>query len=211
MVEKKIIDLETFPRKEHFNRFIEYQNPHTCMTVEVDVTELSKFCKDKGVSFYLTFMHVIALAANKVEQFRQRIDGDDIVEYCFCNTSHVESVGDGTYCNCNLNQDLPFDEYIRQAEIERIKYRENPTVDEVEDWLGRFFISSVPWFSYLEAMQPLPNNRDTNPRFTWGKYKEDFRGRLVCPLTIITHHALVDGLHIAKFLENLDKEISDLC
>lgn len=48
------------------------------------------------------------------------------------------------------------------------------------------------------------------PRISWGRYEADHRGRLMLPVTLLAHHALVDGLQLAKFYQNLDGEIAEL-
>lgn len=50
---------------------------------------------------------------------------------------------------------------------------------------------------------------DSNPRITWGK-AEIRGGRTVLPLTLLCHHALVDGLHISRFYAALDRELKQL-
>ena len=35
--------------------------------------------------------------------------------------------------------------------------------------------------------------------------------RPVLPMTLLANHALVDGIHIARFYENLDRELAALC
>ena len=49
----------------------------------------------------------------------------------------------------------------------------------------------------------MPAPADSNPRITWGRYtRED--GRVRMPVTALCHHALVDGLHLARFYEALE-------
>ena len=36
-------------------------------------------------------------------------------------------------------------------------------------------------------------------------------GAATMPVTLLAHHALVDGIHIARFYENLDRELAALC
>lgn len=45
------------------------------------------------------------------------------------------------------------------------------------------------------------------PRITWGRYRETESGRIMMPVSILAHHALVDGEHIAQFYANLEQEI----
>ena len=70
-----------------------------------------------------------------------------------------------------------------------------------------FFVSCVPWISYTSMVQPVPVPADSNPRITWGKYFQQGE-QTVMPVTLLAHHALVDGIHIARFYEALDREIA---
>lgn len=206
-MERKTVDMSKYARKAHFDYFRSLANPHVGVTADVDVTDLVTFCKEGGYSFYLTFMHAAALAANRIPEFRQRICGCGIVEYDACGTSHTESVGDGTYCYCTLYHHMPFREYIRYAEAERKACRERNSIEEDDDVEGLYFVSSLPWLRYRAIIQPTAGTGDSNPRITWGKYQKDYAGRLMMPVTVLCHHALVDGIHLSRFYANLDEEV----
>lgn len=205
------IDMDKYPRKKHFEFFKSMEYPHVGATIEIDVTDLVSFCKENKYSFYLTFMHVVALAADKVKEFRQRILNGEIIEYDHCYTSHTEALEDETYCFCNLRHNLNFKEYMKYALEERALSIQRRTIEEdPNDVLNYYFISTVPWFSYTDLIQPTNGYSDSNPRFTWGKYKKDYNNRLQLPLTILAHHALIDGIHIGKFINQLEIEIKKL-
>ena len=42
------IDLSQSPRKPHYDHFRHLPNPHVGVTVDVDVTDLVRVCKEKG-------------------------------------------------------------------------------------------------------------------------------------------------------------------
>ena len=81
-------------------------------------------------------------------------------------------------------------------------------------WLDReqerlLFVSCVPWLSYTALVQPTPVPADSNPRITWGKY--DRQGeRILLPVSLLANHALVDGIHIARFYQALERELADI-
>jgi len=204
------IDMNTYPRKAHFDYFRSLQNPMLGLTVEVDVTALRDFCKRENCSFYLAFMRCAARAANGVPQLRQRIRNGAIVEYDACGTSHVELRADGTYGYCTLYHDHPFRQYLEFAESERTRCRENASIEEDDDVEGLYFITALPWLHYTQLIQPTAGGDESNPRISWGRYAPDHRGRLMMPVTLLAHHALVDGLHAARFYENLDTEMATL-
>lgn len=205
----KKIDMENFPRKSHFEYFSSMQYPYVGITANVDVTELVKFCKTKNCSFYLLFLHLAALAADGINEFRQRIHNKEIVEYSECPTSHIELLENGTYCYCTLHHGMPLDEYIAYAEKTRRQCRENGSIEEDDDVESMYFISTLPWVHYTSLIQPVAGGEESNPRITWGKFEEDFNGRKQLPVSVLAHHGLVDGIHIAQFYKNLEKRIKE--
>lgn len=204
----KIVPMDEYPRRDHFRYFRSLSNPFLSLTVQMDVTELAQACKAKGVSFYILFMHAVALAADAVPQLRQRVYGEGIIEYESCTTSHTELLPDETYCYCTLSHDMPLAAYLQHAEAARAAARSNATIEEdAADADSQYFISCLPWLHFTQLSNPTGS--DSNPRFTWGKYEPDHRGRLMLPLSVCVHHGLVDGLHIAIFCGLLEKQIAD--
>ncbi len=207
---RRRIDMATYPRRAHFDYFRSLLNPMVGVTADVDVTALRAFCEARGGSFYLAFMHVAARAANAVPELRRRIADGGIVEYDACGTSHVELLDDGTYTYCTLYHDMDWDDYLPCAEAARRRSREAASIEEDADVEGLYFVTSLPWLHYTQFVQPTAGGDESNPRISWGKYEADWRGRLMMPVTLLAHHALVDGLQIAAFYRNLDAEMARL-
>ena len=202
----RFIEMESYPRRAHFDYFRTLAYPYVGTTVPVDMTGLPAWCRREGHSFYLTVMHAAALAADRVDALRQRIRGDRIVEYTECPTSHTEASEDGTYHYCTLYHHMDDAAYYLQAEQRREACR-NKGIQEDEDAESAYFISTVPWLSYTALIQPVAGGDEANPRITWGRYEEAPDGRLLMPVSLLAHHALVDGSHIAQFYANLAEEI----
>lgn len=208
--EYKVIDMQTYTRKEHFQYFCSLAYPYAGMTVNVDVTELVTHQKRRGYSFYLLFMHAVALAADEIPQLRQRIREGQIIEYTACPTSHVELLADETYTYCTLyHEQMDVKAYMKRALAAREDSRKRSGLTESEDALAMYFISSLPWVHYSSLIQPV-GRQESNPRITWGKYEEDSGGRLQLPVTILVHHGLADGLHMGLFYEKLKQRLTTL-
>ena len=206
----RYIDMEHYERIEHFRYFLSMPYPYVGVTVDTDVTDTVRFCRERGCSFYLTFLHAAARAADRVPELRRRIREGKIVEYDACPTSHTELCADGTYCYCTLRHGLPFDEYIVYAEAERQRRRLEGSLREDADAESMYFISTLPWLHYSALIQPVAGGEESNPRVTWGAFAPDGADRLQMPVTLLVHHALADGSHIAQFYEALRAELSDL-
>ena len=207
----KRIDLDTYPRRDHFNHFCAMAYPYAGVTVDVDVTDLLARCREKGYSFYLMVLHALALAADEVPEFRRRIDRGGIVEYAECPTSHIELKPDGTYAYCTLRHHMPLADYLAQAESARTAAREGGSIEEEDDVQSMYFISTLPWLHYTQLIQPVACGEESNPRITWGKYQANDKGRMMMPLSVLVHHALVDGIHIAKFYEAFNQQMKLIC
>ena len=204
------IDLENYPRRQHFAYFCSLPYPYVGVTNNVDVTALVAFCKQRGYSFYLTFLHLAALAADDIREFRQRVHSKGIVEYPECPTSHTELLDDGTYCYCTLRHHMPLEEYMAYAEKARQQCRENGSIAEGDEAQSMYFISTLPWLHYSALIQPVAGGEESNPRITWGKFQDDALGRKQLPVTVLVHHGLVDGIHLARFYQNLEQKIQEI-
>ena len=231
--EYRIVDLDTYKRKTILEYFLSLSSPQTGFTVDVDVTELIRFCKENRCSFFLTFLHIAALSADSVPQFRHRLHrlteeekkdprhskypdkgpfkDLEIRVYEKCPTSHTEQGDSETYCYCYLNHHMPWKEYIETAtEIQR-KARIDASLSCGPEALEVYYLlSCVPWVRYTDCIHPWGNQFDSNPRIGWGKYEADFRGRMMMPVTVRVHHGLVDGQHIALFFKKVDDNIKKL-
>lgn len=204
------IDLRNYPRRQHFEYFSSLQYPYVGVTNQVDVTELVRFCKERKYSFYLLFLHAAALAADSVPELRQRIRNGGIVEYSQCPTSHIELLDNGTYCYCTLHHHMGLEEYLSYAETARKQCRIHGSIEESADSESMYFISTLPWLHYTALIQPVAGGEESNPRITWGKFEKDAEGREQLPVTLLAHHGLVDGIHIARFYEALEKQLEEL-
>lgn len=203
---KHYIDMDNYSRAAHFAYFRSLPYPYVGVTVNVDVTGLLSYCKKHQVSFYLMFLHEAALAADRIPEFRQRIEDGRIAEYDECPTSHTEAKEDGTYCYCTLHHHMPLDDYLKEAEAARKECQSNGITEE-EDVASMYFISTLSWLHYTSLIQPVAGGDESNPRITWGKYEKDVNGKYQMPLSVLVHHALIDGIQIARFYENVTQNL----
>ena len=206
----RTVDMSRESRRDQFAYFQTLSNPYVGVTVQVDVTELAVWCRERGTSFFLAVLYAAVRAANGVPELRRRIHDGVIIEYDTCPTSHTELCADGTYCYCTLHHDKPFAEYIAYAETERQRRRLDGSLREDANVESMYFISTLPWLHYSALIQPVAGGEESNPRITWGAFAPDAEGRLQMPVTLLVHHALADGSHIAKFYDALRAELAVL-
>lgn len=64
---------------------------------------------------------------------------------------------------------------------------------------------------YMDIINGITNagkKDNAAPLFDWGKYVER-DGRLIMPVSVQAHHSFVDGLHVGRFVERLQKFVRE--
>lgn len=196
-------------RQAQYEYFLSMQNPHASITVNCDISHLLQVVRQREYPFFLTLLHCVINAANAVPEFRQRIRGEDVVEYENCLSSHTVALPDGGYCYCQLDCSKPLEEFLPYAlkEVERAK--EDHSLEDGEDSGQLYFVTSVPWLSFTSLHLPTVDARDSNPRISFGKYFSQGEKTLL-PLGLQIHHGLMDGSHIARFFQGVEERIQNL-
>ena len=205
----RLVDMSASGRQAQYDYFLTMQNPHVSLTVNCDISHLLRVTKERQIPFFLTLLHCVIGAANAVPELRQRIRGKDVVEYDNCFSSHTVALEDGGYCYCELDCAKPLDEFLPYAQqaVERAKTA--GSLDDGEDSGKLFFVTTVPWLSFSSLHLPTMDAQDSNPRISFGKYFSQ-EGKTLLPVHLQVHHGLVDGIHIARFYEGIEKRIEAL-
>lgn len=203
----RLIPLETYPRRAHFAYFSQMAQPYAGLTVPVEITAFLKKLRQEGSPFFLSFLYCVCRAANRVPELRQRIRGGEILEYAHCPASYTLALEDGTYCYCVQDGRGPFGGYLSRARRQQEEAKVQRSLEDGEDSLSLLFLSTLPWVSYEAIVQPTPFPADSNPRITWGRWRQEGE-RVVLPVSLLCHHALVDGRHMAAFYQYLEEELA---
>ena len=205
----RVVDMSADPRSGQFEYFRRMTFPFAGITAEVDITDF--MAARQGRPFFLSMLYAVTRAANGVPQLRRRIRPDgSIVEYDWCAPSYTAMKPNGVYVYCNVEGDLPYTQFVAQGQRRQREVLERGTLTEDGDVLGYFFVSSLPWLHYSQLQHPAESPDDSNPRIGWGKYVT-VNGRTTLPVSLFVNHALADGLHISRFFQNLETELTALC
>jgi chloramphenicol O-acetyltransferase type A len=95
-------------------------------------------------------------------------------------------------------------EFIRQASVE-VNRVSNLTDIERHPYPNLIRLSTLPWFAFPSISHARNFEfEDSAPRITFGKIAES-GGNRTLPVSIHVYHALVDGSHVAEFVERLQE------
>jgi chloramphenicol O-acetyltransferase type A len=202
--EKQKLDLDRWPRKEHFAFFNSFEEPYYGVTVRLDCTAAYHFAKQRGVSFFLYSVYRSLAAANEVEAFRLRIEDNDVFLYNHIDGGSAIDRPDGTFGYGFLPWSPDLNTFIETAtaSIARIRSTTGLTRTPANNIIR---YSVLPWIDFTSLSHARAYSRaDSCPYITFGKMTEH-DGTRSMPISVHVNHALVDGLHLGQFLERLQQ------
>ena len=199
------IDLETWPRRVHYELFSKMDYPHFNLTANVDITVLRPFLKENDVTFTTGLIYLIGLVANGIPEYRTRIRGEKVVEHEVVHPSTTVLTDDDLFTFCSVKFSAEFATFQAEAERRFEQVRQNPELHD-DDWADTLlFMTSLPWVSFTGLMHPISMSPvDSVPRFAWGKFFAE-GDRVKMPLSVQGHHGLMDGVHVGRFFEQFQQ------
>ena len=197
------MDLEKWPRKEHFNFFRQFEEPFFGDTVEIDCTTAYENSKKLDSSFFIYYLHKTLVAVNTIESFRYRISDDKIYINDRIDASATIGRPDGTFGFSLIEYNLSFDIFKANAlaEIERIQTTTGLFTRSFESDNVIHF-SAIPWLNFTSLSHArsytLP---DSCPKISFGKMNVSNAGKRTMSMSVHVHHGLMDGMHLGHFVD----------
>lgn len=195
----RYIDMQTWPRREHFQVFSAFDHPHFSMCANVDLTKFYPAVKQHGYSITAAIVYVISRAANEIPEFRYRIRAGEVVEHDFVHPATTILTDEDLFSFCTIIYDQDFSLFAARAEEQIALVQENPTLESDPTQDDRLYMTAIPCVSFTSFMHPMHlQPTDSIPRIAWGKFFQDGEF-LKMPLEVQAHHALMDGVHMGQF------------
>ncbi|MEH0153969.1 chloramphenicol acetyltransferase [Limibacter armeniacum] len=203
----RVIDLNTWKRKVHFDFFKDCDNPFFGITANVDVTQLHKQTKEKGYSYFLAVLYLSLKAANEIEEFRYRIRGEQVVVLDEVHAGSTILADDETFRFCYFPMTESFEAFHKAGKMSIEETKQTEGLELRDD--SALHYSSIPWVSFTAFNHARRyNNDDCVPKIVFGKYFEE-NGKVKMPLSVEVHHSLADGLHVGKFFERFQQLLNE--
>ena len=208
----KIIDLEHWPRREIYEHYQGEEWPFYAMSFPVDVTELKAYTKRHGLSFYYSLIFLVTKSMDEVENFRYRDRNGTIILHDHQVPSFTDMrPGEELFHITDLEAGDDMAAFCQAAREK--SYAQTSFVDHEGPWDSdqRIEFSSAPWL----PMTSVTHDRrfdpsDCIPRVAWGRYEKQHDGRLRLSLALDLNHRMVDGIHVGRFYEALNRRIAAL-
>ena len=205
----RYLDIESWARRDLFEFFRGYEKPHFNICTQVDVTSLLGLLRDRpGVSVSLAYLYFALRAANEIEPFRYRLKDGQVMVYDVINGGTTVLLPNESFSYAYFDYVEDFEKFllggaqsIKKVQAEGLL---KPTMRD-----DLIYFTVLPWVSFSSfAHARTPGRGESVPRIAFGKFtSESERTRL--PISVEVHHALMDGLHVGRFLARLEEMLME--
>jgi chloramphenicol O-acetyltransferase type A len=202
-----IIDVDKWNRKEYYNHYFSKVPCTYSITAKIDITKI----KEKKQKLYPAMLYYIATIVNRHSEFRTAINEKGKLgvysEMIPCYTVFHKDTE--TFSNIWTEYIPNYDDFSAAYELDLLKYGKNKKmIGKGNVPANSFPVSMIPWLTFEGFNLNLQKGYDyLIPIFTMGKYyQEDCR--TILPLTIQVHHAVCDGFHVCRFVNELQELIN---
>lgn len=208
---KRVFDLRSWPRSRQFDFYREYEDPYFNVTVPLNASRLLQFSRDHGLSFFLCCLYCACETANSMQEFRLRTDGETIWEMDSLDIGSTVLMEDETFAFCYFERKGSLEEFHASGRLAMEKTKKEGSWDEAAGRLDLVYCSFLPWlnFTSFKHATSVAMNASGIPKFVFGKYYGS-QDSLHMPFSIEVHHALMDGLHVGRFVERLQAKMDQL-
>lgn len=202
-----VIDVDKWNRKEYYNHYFSKVPCTYSITTKIDITKI----KEKKQKLYPAMLYYIATIVNRHSEFRTALNEKGELgvysEMIPCYTVFHKDTE--TFSNIWTEYMPNYDAFSAAYEFDLLKYGKNKKMIGKENVpYNSFPVSMIPWLTFEGFNLNLQKGYDyLIPIFTMGKYyQEDCR--TILPLTIQVHHAVCDGFHVCRFVNELQELIN---
>ena len=173
-----VIDRATWSRREYFEHYLSAVPCTYSMTVKLDITNI----RQKGLKLYPTMLYILTTAVNRHEQFRMSLnDRGELLLYAAMNPCYtVFHKETETFSNIWTSYSEDYTTFCRRYEEDCARY------------------------GNIEGFTAKPDEPENS--FPVSMISEN--GRFYLPLAVQVHHAVCDGFHVCRLIDDVQSQIN---
>jgi chloramphenicol O-acetyltransferase type A len=203
------LDLSTWPRREVFEFYKNFDKPFFNICTRLEVTNLLQELRNHpGVSVALTYHYFALRAANEIEQFRYRLRDGKVLVHDVINGGTTLMLPNETFTLVYFDYAKTFGEFIGPAQRAIEEMKQDATFSPRHEDDARIHCTTLPWIAFTSFSHARNSRRDDSvPKISFGKFTRE-NDRTLMPFSVEVHHALVDGLHVGRYLARIEEMLA---
>lgn len=206
---KKLVEIDTWNRKEHYRFFSQFEEPFFGVTVTLNCTTAYQAAKQKNSSFFLYYLFRALKSANELENFRYRIIGKDVYVFDQVHASPTINRPDGTFGFAYLDYEKEEHAFYKKGAQEIARVQQSTELLPAVSGENVIHFSAIPWLDFTALSHARSYSfPDSCPKISFGKVTEA-HGVKSMPVSIHAHHGLLDGYHVGLFVDRFQELLNE--
>ena len=201
------IDPKATTRAAAYALWMKAPNPMVTFFKTLDVTNVIRISKRRGLKFNMLLCWCIGKAASGIEEFYMLPQNGKLYKYdrMALNVIAENIKGGLSFCDVAVSDDL------EQFNVNYLQLTEtiSRTCQDILDKEAVIVGTSAVTGTELDSIINQYSGIFTNPFVAWGRYRKGWL-KTTLPISFQFHHAQMDGKHAARFLEELQKTINSI-
>jgi chloramphenicol O-acetyltransferase type A len=197
----KYLDVTNWARRDLFEFFRGYDNPYFNICTHLDVTKLLEYLHHRpGISVSLTFHYLALRVANEIEPFRYRLRDGKVIIHDVIHGGTIVLLPNESFNFAYFDYHEDFEKFIGGAQraVDEAQRGDKPFNPNTND--NRIHFTVLPWVSFTSFAHARNwGCEDSITKVAFGKFTME-NGRTRLPFSVEVHHALMDGLHVGRYL-----------
>ena len=203
------LNTETWARREAFEHFRRFDEPCFNVCVRLDAAPLKAAVAERGQSFSLACVFLALRLANLHEPLRYRLEGGRVRVREEVHGSSTVLRADESFGFCYLDHTPHWNVFHTQARAAMAAARTGSAPFEPRaEQRALLYFTTLPWLHFTSFSHARNGGReDAIPKLAFGRIDREGDGahaRHWMPLSVEVHHALMDGLHVGRFVQGCE-------
>ncbi len=204
------LDVGTWARREVFEFFLRFDKPYFNICTRLDITNLLAVLQQRpGISLMLSYHYFALRVANEIEPFRYRLREGRVFVHDVIHGGTTVMLPNETFTLAYFDYQEDFETFLADADraVEAVKFGEGAFRPDKSD--DRIHFTTLPWVSFTSFSHARNwRSEDSIPKIAFGKFTRE-NERTYLPFSVEVHHALMDGLHVGRYLSRLEQVLAD--
>jgi chloramphenicol O-acetyltransferase type A len=203
------LDLTSWARRDVFEFFRGFDKPYFNICTRLDITNLLALLRLRSdVRASLAYHYFALRIANEIEPFRYRLREGKVLVHDVIHGGTTVLLPSESFTLAYFDYYEDFSKFASEAgrAIEEARSGDGAFTPRDSDD-ARIHFTTLPWLSFTSFSHARNWGReDSVPKIAFGKFSHENQ-RTLLPISVEVHHALMDGLHVGRYLSRLEEAL----